>query len=264
MLPEIMTGAFLATLISANHSLELDEKAMRKNAKAFKNMAETQYQVEMHQKILMDKIALNAKRKEAILQNHIRLFMEQYSIFHQVQFERGRGIEELELIEEIQRQFSQQITTPQLAPGLVMTDKQLATNLALRGIGGLMVKESKMNLEAASQNLSKSNVMMAQGDTLCIAMDGIGEKVEIITDLLQKLGALYMLSIRELQRIVSQNGTDASQYTQEDIDAINTSMHLTKLIYRIINTPLIDNNGAIEQAFLQVIEEGQQYLAQLQ
>lgn len=244
-------------------SMNLDEQAMQKNVKACKKMAEAEYAVEMHSKLLMEKITLNARRKEAILNNHIRLFLEQYTLFRKVQFEKGRGIEELDEIDTIQRAFHHHIVLPSFAPGAVMTNKQLAMNFALRGIGGLMVKESKLNLEAASQNLAKSRVVSAQADTMTIFMDGIGEKVQIVTDLLQKLGALYMFSIRELQRIVAQNGTDASKYTQEDINTINTSMHMTKLIYRIINTPLINQNGEIEQAALQAIDEGQNYLNQL-
>ena len=258
------TALLLGTMAYyTNKSMKLDEQAMQKNVKACKRMAEAEYAVEMHSKMLMDKIALNARRKESILNNHIKLFMEQYSVFHQVKFEKGRGIEELEEIDQIQRAFHHQITLPSFAPGAVMSNKQLAINFALRGIGGLMVKESHLNLEAASQNLSKSRVVAAQADTMIIFMDGIGEKVQIITELLQKLGALYMLSSRELQRIVDQNGTDASKYTQEDIQAINTSMHMTKLIYRIINTPLINQNGEIEQTALQAIDEGQNYLNQL-
>ena len=234
MIPEIITIPLLSTLFDANKSMKIDEEATRKNVRAFKKIADSQYQVEMHQKQLFEKLSLNAKRKEAILQNHIKLFLKQYSVFHEVEFERGRGIEELEIIDEIQQQLTQNVSVPQLASGAVMNDTQLVINLALRGIGGLMIKESEMNLKVASQNLSKSNVVAAQGQTICIAMDGIGEKVQIITDLLQRLGALYMLSIRELERIVGKNGTDAKKYTQEDIDAINTSMYMTKLIYRII------------------------------
>ena len=260
---EIIGGLLFSALAGAYKSSKIDEQAMQKNVKACKRMAEAEYSVEMHRKMLMDKITLNAKRKEAILNNHVRMFLEQYSVFRKVKLEKGRGIEELEEIDNMGNSFNQQIALHAFAPGAIMTDKQLAINFALRGIGGLMVKESKMNLEAASQNLAKSRVVAAQADTITIFMDGIGEKVEIITDLIQKLGALYMLSIRELQRIVAQNGTDASKYSQEDIDAINTSMHMTKLIYRIINTPLLNQNGEIEQTALQAIDEGQNYLNQL-
>lgn len=253
-----------AAFFCANESLKLDEKAMQKNAKAFNNMAVAQYEAEMHQKQLMEKLEINAKRKNGILNNHIKMFMEQYHIFQKVQFERGRGIEELEMLERIQTQLTQYVASPQIASGSVMNDKQLLINFALLGIGGVIIKESKANLKAASQNLSRSRVVEAQANTISIAADALSEKVQIITDLLQKLGAVYMLSIRELQRIVEQNGTDAHKYSQDDVNAINTSVRMTKLIYRIINTPLIDKDGKIEQEALLVINEGQQYLNQLQ
>lgn len=263
MMGEILVGLVGKTLADAYKASKIDEQTTKKNIKAFTNIANAQQKVEQHQQRLFELLEINVRRKNAILQNHIMLFIKQYEVFRQVEFEKGRGIEELNLIENIKHQLTQYVSTPQIASGQIMTDKQLLINFAFRGIGGLMVKESEQNLQLAAQNLSKSHVVQAQADSICISLDGIGEKVQIITNLLQRLGALYMLSIRELEQIVVRNGIIAMKYTQQDIDAINTSMHLTKLIFRIINTPLIDQNGQIEQAALACITEGQQYLSQL-
>lgn len=258
-----LAGRLIKGVYDVNKSLELDAQAVKKNIRAFTNEAAAQSKVEQHQNQLFTKMEINAKRKNAILQNHLVMFMKQYEIFRKIQFEKGRGIEELELIDKIQSQLAQYVAVPELASGKVMTDRQLLWNIALRGFSGTIRKDSEMGLKQASVNLSKSHVVQAQADSICVALDGIAEKIDILTDLLQKLGALYMKSIRELQRIVEQNGKNASRYTQADLDAINTSMYLTKLIYRIINTPLLDEEGEMEQAALVCISEGQKYLSQL-
>ena len=121
----------------------------------------------------------------------------------------------------------------------------------------------KESLQLANINLSESAAYAAEVDTICIALNGIAEHIEITTKLLEKLGMLYMKSIKNIARILSQNGMDEDNYTDEDIDAINLALTLTKVVYRIINTPMVDQNGKIERESYKVIHEGEQLLKQI-
>ena len=129
-----------------------------------------------------------------------------------------------------------------------MKNSQYAISFALMGIGGVMIKESKMNLKTASKNKAMASAVTAQIDSICIALEGITQHTMIITELLEKLGMLYMKSIKNISIILKNNGLDSENYSEDDINALNVSLSLTKLIYRIINTPLLDENGNIENS----------------
>ena len=145
-----------------------------------------------------------------------------------------------------------------------MKNSQYAISFALMGIGGVMIKESKMNLKTASKNKAMASAVTAQIDSICIALEGITQHTMIITELLEKLGMLYMKSIKNISIILKNNGLDSENYSEDDINALNVSLSLTKLIYRIINTPLLDENGNIEKESIKVIQQGRDMLKQIQ
>ena len=155
------------------------------------------------------------------------------------------------------------MTLPAVVSGKAMTDSQLVVSIALRGIGGQMIQDSKNNLKLASANMSQANAVSAQIDSMCIALEGVTKHAEIITDLLEKLGMLYMRSIRNIAKILEENGMEPERYSDQDIEAINLSLVMTKLIYRIINTPMIDAEGKVEQESVKVIDEGKRLLEQI-
>lgn len=260
---EVVAGALIASIYNINKSIKLDEEAVRKNSKAFTRIADAQRSVEIHQDELFRKMKINATRKGAILKCHLRKFQDIYKTINQINFKEGKGIQEIYCINDIQTQLTRYVVEPKVASGLYMTDSQAVISVALHGITGYMVKDSQANLELASQNRSKANAVGAQAESICIALDGIAERVVMCTELLQKLAAVYMKGINHLQELLDGNGIDESKYTDNDVAAINTCLMQTKLIYRIINTPLIDNEGKLTTESMKIIQEGQRYLAQI-
>ena len=73
-----------------------------------------------------------------------------------------------------------------------------------------------------------------------------------------------MKSIKNISIILKNNGLDSENYSEDDINALNVSLSLTKLIYRIINTPLLDENVNIEKESIKVIQQGRDMLKQIQ
>lgn len=245
-------------------SLKIDEQGMRRNIKAFTITAEAQRKLEKANNRLMEVLTVNAKRKQGLLICHFKLFQEQYSQIRKIQFKKGKGIEELEKIERIQEQIHQYLTLPSVSTGKMMTDKQLLINVAIKGIGGYIVQDSKNNLSLAKANMAQANAVLAQADSICIALEGIATHTEIVTGLLEKLGLLYIKSINNITKIFEKNGMNADNYSDQDIEAINMSLVITKLIYRVINTPLINPEGKIEQESVKVINEGQLLLSKIE
>lgn len=246
-----------------NQSLEMDEKSIRKNSKAFTKMAEAQNKLEYYNETAVQKLAVLAKRKHGLLTCHIKMFQEQYLMIKRVEFKKGKGIEEFEKLEEMQEQICQYMALPAVVSGETMTDSSLMLSFALSGIGGYMMKDSKRKLKLASANQAQANAISVQIESMCIFLDGISKHVDLLIELLEKLGMLYMKSIRNITRIFDENGMDADEYSDQDIEAINLSLVLTKLIYRIINTPMINAEGKIEQESIKVIEEGNKMIQKI-
>lgn len=257
----VLLGAF--GLYQIDKSTRIDAEAKKTNISAFTQSVEAQKKLELCNKRTFQILEVNAKRKQGLLTCHLKMFQEQYKVIQQIQFKRGRGIEELEKMDEIRQQVARFSMLPELSRGRTLTDIQTLVSIALRGIGGYMVMESKSNLQLANLNLSESAAYTAEVDTICIALNGIAEHTELTTKLLEKIGMLYMKSIKNLTQILSQNGMDEDNYTDEDIDAINLALTLTKVVYRIINTPMVDQNGKIERESYKVIHEGEQLLKQI-
>lgn len=258
------TAFVLGTLgYQVNKSMKIDEKSVRKNARAFTQTADAQKKLERYNEIAFNKLAINAKRKHALLTCHLKMFQEKYSVIRKIKFKKGKGIEEIEKIEDIQNQIHQYMALPAVTSGKAMTNSQLVMSIALRGIGGQMIKDSKNNLKLASVNMSQANVVSAQIDSMCIVLDGISKHAEIISELLEKLGMIYLKSIKNVTRILGENGLNPDNYSDQDIEAINMSLVLTKLIYRIINTPMINAEGKIEQESVMIIAEGNKLLEQI-
>ena len=244
-----------------NKSAKLDKEATKKNIKAFTKIADANARLEKCQNDLLNQLQINAKRKNGLLTYHLSMFQEQYSIIRKIQFGKGRGIEEIEKIDAIQNQIKQYVELPAVTSGMIMKNSQYAISFALMGIGGVMIKESKMNLKTASKNKAMAS---AQIDSICIALEGITQHTMIITELLEKLGMLYMKSIKNISIILKNNGLDSENYSEDDINALNVSLSLTKLIYRIINTSLLDESGNIEKESIKVIQQGRDMLKQIQ
>lgn len=253
----LILGGCTSLFHEVNKSMKIDAQAIQKNSRAFTHAAEAEHKILVAQERLVEKLKINAIRKNAILNGHIKMFQEQCSVIRKIETKSGKGIFQMEQINSINDQLTQYLTHPAISSGNMMSNSQMFITYALKGIGGLMISESKQNLDVAKRNMSKANAVCAQAETICIAYDAMATHTDLITDLLQKLGALYIKSIKNVVDIINRNGTIGENYSTDDIDAINTCFLFTKTIYRIINTPMVNNEGVIEQESLCAISEGQ-------
>lgn len=263
MLPLVGGAIFVAEFTKAWKADEIDKKSLAKNSKAFGRQAEAYEKVKIHRAKLFEKMQINAVRKNAILQCHINKFLEIYKVIDEYQLHKGLGIEEMERIEELKTQMNQRLDLPAIANGIAKSDTQLIVEYAVFGIGGLMMKEAKENAKLASRNMANANVVSAQADSICIFYDGLSERIQACTDILQKLAAQDIKALNFIESILNSKGKEENLYTKEDVDAINLCSELNILIYGIINTPIIDEKNEMTQASLDIIKKGQEYIEQL-
>ena len=260
MIEAILIGEIGYAAKQVNQSIKIDEQAMNKNIKAATKNAEAKHKIENARKHLLERLQINAIRKNAILNCHFKLFQKQYSMIEKIEFASGSGIQQLEYINSINHQLSKYIQQPAVVSGAILSDSQQFVTFALKGVGGLILQDSKKNLELARKNMSQANALVAQADVICIAYDGIANHIDIVTDLVQNLGALYIRVIKRLEDIFNKNGTIVEKYTNDDINAINFSLKLTETLYSIIDTPVINQEGAIEKASIEAVNYGRDLL----
>ena len=261
---EIVAGAaFAAEFIEAWKADDIEKQSLAKNSKAFGKQAEAREKVRIHEQQLFDKMKISAIRKNAILQFHIKKFLDVYKVIDEYQLNKGLGIEEIDKIEFLKKQVLQKVDLPAVAIGIAKSDPQIMIEYAILGIGGLIMKEAKENSKLASRNLASANVVSAQADSICIFYDSLGQRIQACTDILQKLAAKDIMAIKHVELMLEQKGQNEELYSQGDVDAINLCSELNILIYEIINTPLIDENNEITKASKVIINKGQEYLKRL-
>lgn len=91
---------------------DMEKAALAKNSKAFGKQAEAKEKVRIHEEKLFDKMKLNAIRKNAILQYHIKKFLDVYKTIDEYELSKGLGIREMEKINTLREQIAQKVDLP--------------------------------------------------------------------------------------------------------------------------------------------------------
>lgn len=263
---EVLVGGLIAGRFINNvmKSDDLEKQATRKNGKAFSAVADAQRKLQLHQEDMEKALTVNATRKMALLGCHLDMFRKTYDSIRKINFKKGRGVEEIEEMEMIQAQLTQYVSKPLLANGMDRADPQLVFSIIRHGgLSGQFVADSHEKLDVARMNLANANVVNAHADAICTAYDGIAERARMCTGLLQKLASVYIKSISYVKTLIINNGMDEEKYSEMDVAAINTCLLQTKLLYKIINTPLINTEGGLTDESMAIIDEGQRYLSEI-
>lgn len=263
MVGSLLGGAFAVEFAKAWKADDIEKASLEKNSKAFGKQAEAKERVRMHEEKLFTTMKINAMRKNAILQCHIKKFLDVYKFIDEYKLNKGLGIEELEKIESVKLQMVQVMQIPAIAVGTSKTDAVVVVEMAVLGIGGAILKDAKDESRLASRNMANANAACAQADAICVFYDGLAERIQACTDILQKLAAKDIMAINHIDFMIKEKGQDESLYTNRDVDSINLCSELNILIYEIINTPLIDKNNEITKESLEILDRGEKLLNQL-
>lgn len=234
------------------------------NIKAFEKMAEAENkknQQEYDTKMSLEKLA---NRKKGILQTSMKDFLQTYEKMMKIDFQEGEGIKELSLSSLSPAQFDE-IKTMTSVAGMTMTDGQaIAAFIFKGGISGYIHKEAEINVSVASIRRKQADVVEAQTETICIALDAIKQRADRISDLLVKLNILFRKSIETTERIINEKGKNRSHYTKDNKEYLMTCMNVASTIKTIIDSKLLDEEGEITKQSLEAIVIGENYLNTIQ
>ena len=239
----------------ADKSNKMDAQALAKRSKAFTKEAEARDLVYQKRSTAEKKMQNVAKKKRAIIESTLPRFVEVYQKIQQIDLTIA---DKNELAVYNQFQKSNAIQAMQ-----VVIQKPLITEYIFKGIGGMMIADSKRNLSAAKSQLSAANVVYSQAQSVAEVYDAIIGRAERIASLLMRMNALFLGSIFETEKVITQNGTNAKAYNQQDMGILMTCVNLAGAMSEIINIPVLDENGELCKAAVEMIQTGEAYIEQM-
>ena len=244
----------------ADKSNKMDAQALAKRSKAFTKEAEARDLVYQKRSTAEKKMQNVAKKKRAIIESTLPRFVEVYQKIQKIDLTIS---DKNELAVYNQFQKSNAIQAMQVVIQKPLTDGQLITEYIFKGIGGMMIADSKRNLSAAKSQLSAANVVYSQAQSVAEVYDAIIGRAERIASLLMRMNALFLGSIFETEKVITQNGTNAKAYNQQDMGILMTCDNLAGAMSEIINIPVLDENGELCKAAVEMIQTGEAYIEQM-
>lgn len=125
--------------------------------------------------------------------------------------------------------------------------------------------ESKANkaLNEAKTNRSKAINFQQEGKNICTLLNAISKRSEQIKSLLTDLNGFLVPSIDEMRHIIRDSGTDWQSYTGEEQISIAKSIQIAKTIKLIVDTPILREDGSLDNECERVINLKKEYVRKL-
>lgn len=147
----LAVAAFVKTCYSANKSLEMDEKALKKYAKAFERNEEAELLLKKKAEYTDKRLANVAKKKRAIVETTVPRFVDVYSKIQKIELGAKTSVNEIALRNSVQKLGA--LNSVSMSVKKEFTDKELICGLITKGLGKLMEMDSERYLSAASCGL---------------------------------------------------------------------------------------------------------------
>lgn len=261
----------LKFLYDLNKACEIDERAKKRNIKAFQKSGEASRKLseyEQKTKMTLEKLS---NRKKGILETSLMEFVGLFERIMQIEFTESDGIKEilnnLPAIIDNDHQFSS-VNMPKLVLNKSETAAVMLKGFLYGGpsgaLGALVIKDSEINSRMASMRLRESEVYESHTETICTALDAIMIRADKISGILTKINILFRKSSQIANDIIDKNGTNRHNYNDYEKKRLMSCINLASALKSIIDTKLLDENGVITQQSFDAIETGNEYLQKIQ
>ena len=253
-----MLVSFLSLLDIYNieKSIKNNEKAEQISIKAMNRLvdAEKRFEDTQYDALKATEKIVNVKKGAFSIVNK---FVDVYSNISQIEFKDDieKQITELRItqsIEQIKLQFPQtkELTTKQTFFSCLMGKSFFAND----------TKQSEVNIKIAEASRKVARAKESQLDVLITAYQGIKNKCDLFSDMLQKMNVIFMKSILSTEEIIEKNGYDGKNYSKEDTKSIFLCVNIAGVITELIRTPIFDENGELMLSLDYVIETNSEKL----
>lgn len=258
----LAAGAVIKLFCDVDKSQKIDERALKKYAKAFEKNEEARLLVEQKAALTDKRLANVAKKKRAIVQNTVPRFAEVYSQIQKVEIDSSAGGKAVVLQNQMQKLAVLDSLTVSRATAL--TDKELVCGWLFKGMGAMFIKDSERFLSAANSQLWQSDVVYSQSQSVGAVYDAIIARADRIAKLLMAMNALFARSINETADTIAKNGFDVRQYSDYDKGVLMTCVNIAAAMSDIINIPVVDEAGKLCAEAENLLITGEKHLAQLE
>lgn len=257
----LAVGALAKTFYSVDKSMKMDEKALRKYAKAFEKSEEAELMVRKKAEFT-DKRLLNvAKKKRSIVQVTVPKFVDVYNQIQQIELENNTTMNEIAMLDHVRKLAV--LDALSISVKKDFTDKELVCGWITKGFGKLMEMDSERYLSAANSQMRAANVVYSQSESIVAVYDAIVARADRISNLLMAMNALFIRSISETAKTIEENGLDVRNYSEYDKGVLMTCVNIAMAIAEIINVPVVDEKGKICESANEMIITGEKYLEKM-
>ncbi|MFD3156737.1 hypothetical protein ACFIJ5_07745 [Haloimpatiens sp. FM7330] len=253
-------GALTHVLYSTDKSMKMDEKALKKYARAFERSEEAELMVRNKAEYTDKRLVNVAKKKRAIVENTVPKFVEVYSQIQKIDLG-GENNNEIAFCDNIEKLaiFDALVISNKKE----FTDKELVCGLLTKGLGKMMVMDSERYLSAANNQMREANVVYSQSESICTAYDAVIARADRIAKLLMGMNALFIRSIKETKCTIDKNGLDVHNYSECDKGVLMICVNIAVAMSDIINVPVLTSEGAIPEEAIETIMTGEKYLSKM-
>lgn len=262
MIIEALTvGALAKTFYSVDKSMKMDEKALKKYAKAFEKSEEAEALIRKKEEFTDKRLVNVAKKKRAIVKSTVPKFVEVYSQIQKINIQNNSTLNEVAICKNVKKISA--LNSIALSVKTDLSDKQLLCGLFIKGFGRMMEIDSERYLSAANSQMRAANVACSQAQSIAAVYDAIAAHADRVSKLLMAMNALFIRSIKETSLTIERNGLNVRNYSDYDKGVLMTCVNIAAAISDIIDVPVVDENGQICEAAKEMIETGEKYLAKM-
>lgn len=257
----IGAGALAHTFYSADKSMKMDEKALKKYAKAFERSEEAELMVKNKAEYTDKRLVNVAKKKRAIMENTVPKFVSVYSKIQKIDLGNNEGANKIAIKDDIGKLAI--LNALNISNKKGYTDKEFVCGLLTKGLGNMMVMDSERFLSAANNQMRQANVIYSQSESICTVYDAIIARADRIAKVLMGMNALFIRSIEETKHTIDKNGLDVHNYSEYDKSVLMICVNIAAAVADIINVPVVTGEGEIPESAMETIMTGEKYLEKM-
>lgn len=133
----------------------------------------------------------------------------------------------------------------------------LVAGPALAIFGFVIGSKASANKDRAYANLAKSEEFEEQMKTVKVVCKGIRMRANMFERALIQLNSIFMPLVYELEKIISESGTDFSKYNKNEKCTVAAGLSTALAIKSVLDVPILTEDGALTQESEYITDKAQ-------
>ena len=167
------------------------------------------------------------------------------------------------MIPALEEEKLREIQSVSLTSEMKLNDKQEVMLFIFKGLFASDIKEAEYKIKAAQANMKIARVKEGQYKTLEIIFEGVKNKCDAFSEVLQKLNILFAKTIMNTKTIIEKNGYNGSAYTREEAVCIGSCINIAGVVTELVQTPVFNENGELTDEIQTAVMVGNRYLEEI-